>query len=173
MDAEQTHSNDLASDILWTWRKDRLLSDEHFQQPRIFFQWGGGRATQHSGLHDCFHTVLSRIWFHAFPNDFWIMDQCIEVLNDKYWWRWLRVKGMKWRIPANLCLLNCFSILNKELCWLLSKSVEKVFYPLFPICCSYICVCPTDGAARILTWFLSFYISHDKYSHWSTWQLAL
>ena len=31
----------------------------------------------------------------------------------------------------------------------------------------------TDGAARILPQFLSFYLPHDKYPYWSAWHQAL
>ena len=33
--------------------------------------------------------------------------------------------------------------------------------------------CPTDGAARILPWFHSFYLPNDKYSPWCTCRNAL
>ena len=49
----------------------------------------------------------------------------------------------------------------------------EFFNPLSPIHCSYICLCRTDGAARIFTKNNLFYLFHDKspvsrvtLSHW-------
>ena len=55
----------------------------------------------------------------------------------------------------------------------ISPGIWSVFTPYLPYIALISVFCLTDGAARILPWFLSFYLPRDKYSRWSTWQQAL
>ena len=116
--------------------------------------------------------------FHLYPGCislFWC--NVVTIGKNKQWWCVgeisLEIDGIfeRWRHQhSGLGDHNCRVLLVNRVIILLKS---KFLYP-FPLNIALISVfCLTDGTAKILAQFLSFYLPCDKYSYWSEWQQAL